>query len=166
MKVRLEVCAIVTSFICACGGTAANASATPSADSAAQRYVALVNGFWEDHVAATSGALQVCVGAAISGTTSNAVNPRLCKARGEAMLAVQQRFADDLAGISAPARFAGPDQAIRTALPGTLADLKAMISASGAGNKSEIQADANRYIADMQPILGALDEITPGIQHT
>lgn len=129
---------------------------------ARQRYVELVNGFWSDHVTATSGAQTVCLGADV-GTPS--LNPGLCKERGKAMLVVQQRFADALAGTVAPAQFADADRAIRNAMPPSLADLEAMVSAAAAGNPQGMRQAGLKYISDMQPMLEAFDEISPGVQH-
>ena len=81
------------------------------------------------------------------------------------MLAVQEKFFGDLVDTPAPAKFANEDRTFHERLPQTIADLKAMISASEMGNKEAIQMAANAYIADMQPILEALDVISPAVQH-
>ena len=80
-------------------------------------------------------------------------------------LPVQQKFFGDLVDTPAPAKFANEDRTFHERLPQTIADLKAMISASEMGNKEAIQMAANAYIADMQPILEALDVISPAVQH-
>lgn len=129
---------------------------------ATQRYVELVNGFWSDHVTATSGAQTVCIGADVGTST---LNPALCKERGTAMLEVQQRFADALAATVAPARFANADGAIRDAMTLTLADLQAMVAAATAGNPQAMRQSGLKYVSDMQPMLAAFDQISPGVQH-
>src|SRR5882672_5405168 len=91
---------IVTAVLVACSGGAAStaspgtAASTPKVDPLTQKYLALVNGYWQDHVTATSGALQVCVG---TGSGTQSVNQPLCQQRGVAMLAVQEKFLSDLA---------------------------------------------------------------------
>src|SRR5690348_12239466 len=146
MRKRLLLAAAIAA-LAACGSGGGAATASPSqggADAAAASYMRLVNGFWEDHVAATSGASQVCLG---SGLGTPQLNPVLCKQRGEVMLQVQQKFADALAATSAPPRFAAPDRAIRMAMPATLADLKAMIADAGAGQAAAMAQAALQYIA-------------------
>jgi hypothetical protein len=81
------------------------------------------------------------------------------------MLAVQQKFLSDLTATTAPAEFAGEDQAFRTQLPNTIVDLKAMISAADAGDKQAVQNASNAFVDDMGPVLAALDKINPSIQH-
>jgi hypothetical protein len=154
---RLGVLVLVA--LAACGSPSASATASspsPSTDSATRAYVALVAGFWHDHVIATSGALQVCV---------DSVNPPLCKPRGEAMLAVQQKFANDLANAQAPAKFMTEDKTIRLVLPVTIADLTSMVAAASANDKQGVKSASAKYVADMQPILEAFDRIDPAVQH-
>jgi hypothetical protein len=153
------VCVAAALAMTGCGSPAASSATvapSPTTDAQTRTYFDLVNGFWHDHVIATSGAQQVCV---------DAVNPPLCKARGEAMLAVQQKFADDLTKIQAPAKFATEDKTIRLDLPVTLADLTAMVAAASANDKRAVQADAGKHISDMQPILEAFDQIDPAVPH-
>jgi len=158
------IVSIIGVALCACsGGTSSpTTKASPTVDSVTQNYLAVVNGFWQDHVIATSGALQVCVG---TGTGTERVNAPLCRQRGAAMLAAQEKFFGDLVDTPAPAKLANEDRTFHERLPQTIADLKAMISASEMGNKEAIQMAANAYIADMQPILEALDVISPAVQH-
>jgi len=139
------------------------AASTASVDPSKSKYVALVNGFWDDHVTATSGALQVCIGL---GSGTQGVNPPLCGRHGQAMLSVQAKFLSDLSTVAAPTEFAAEDRTFRTQLPTANADLKSMISAADGGNAVAIQNAANLYILDMQPVLEALDQINPAVQHS
>jgi len=159
---------VVMTGLLGCGAqanqsTSGTVTATPTPEPLKQKYIDLVNGFWDDHVSATSGALQVCIG---TGVGTQGVNPALCGQHGKAMLKVQEKFLSDLGSVTPPAEFAAEDQTFRAKLPRANADLNAMIAAGDGGSVAAVQDAANVYIVDMQPVLEALDQINPAIQHS
>jgi hypothetical protein len=155
--------AVVSGCSTASGGSPTQAAAvSPTVDPVTQKYAALANGYWEDHVVATGGAATVCLG---TGVGTQGINPPLCRVRGAAMLAVQEKFLSDLGVTPPPPKFAADDRVFRTQLPKTVADLKAMISAADVGNQQGILDAANAYVDDMGPVPGALDHINPSVEH-
>jgi hypothetical protein len=150
----------------ACSNAASPSSTTHgsslSTGPAAQKYIDLANGFWDDHVTATAGAELVCLG---SGVGTHGINPALCKQHGDAMLAVQDKFLAALAPITPPPQFATEDKTFRSQLAIASGDLKTMLAACDAADLQAIQNAANTYVADMGPILDALNVITPAVDH-
>ena len=83
-----------------------------------------------------------------------------------ALLAVHQNFLKGLESTPAPARFAPDDQAFRTQLPRTIADLNVLISAAKTGNKGDVLQAATAYNNDMYPIVtDALNDVDPSVTH-
>lgn len=165
-RARLTLVAVaagVSILACSDSNAASHASTSPTVDSATVRYLALVNGFWTDHVRATNGAVVACLGS--SPGTTNGINPSRCKTAAIAMLAVQSKFTADLATVTAPTQFATEDQTFRTQLPIANADLTALIAVCDGQDPSGIKNASETYISDMGPILDALDELTPGVEH-
>jgi hypothetical protein len=113
-------------------------------------------------VTAEGNAAAVCLG---TGTGTQGINPPLCRVRAVAMLAVQEKFLSDLEVTPPPAKFAADDRVFRAQLPKTVVDLKAMISAAGAGNQQGILDASNAFLDDMGLVLGALTHINPSVEH-
>jgi hypothetical protein len=159
----VAVAAGVSVLACSGSNTATHASTSPTVDAGTVRYLALVNGFWTDHVRATNGAVVACLGS--SPGTTNGINPSRCKTAAIAMLAVQNKFTTDLAAVTAPSQFATEDHTFRTQLPIANADLTALIAVCDGQDPAGIQNASETYISDMGPILDALDKLSPGVEH-
>jgi hypothetical protein len=159
----VAVAAGVSVLACSGSNTATHASTSPTVDAGTVRYLALVNGFWTDHVRATNGAVVACLGS--SPGTTNGINPSRCKTAAIAMLAVQNKFTRDLAAVTAPSQFATEDHTFRTQLPIANADLAALIAVCDGQDPAGIQNASETYISDMGPILDALNKLSPGVEH-
>jgi hypothetical protein len=155
--------AVVSGCATASGGSPTQAAVTsPTVDALTQKYVDLANSYWDEHVTAEGNAAAVCLG---TGTGTQGINPPLCRVRAISMLAVQEKFLSDLDATPPPAKFAADDRVFRAQLPKTVVDLKAMISAAGAGNQQSILDASNAFLDDMGLVLGALTHINPSVQH-
>ena len=78
------------------------------------------------------------------------------------MIVVWESFLKDLSSLRASPRFAADVKIIRNQLPIGIGDLKAMVAAAAAGDKTAMQNAANRYISDMVPtVTGALGDMYP-----
>jgi hypothetical protein len=171
MKVRrlklLMLCLIVGALVSGCsnpsGGSSTHAAiASPTVDAPTQKYVALANTYWDDHVTAEGNAAAVCLG---TGVSTQGINPPLCRVRAVAMLKVQEKFLSDLDLTPPPPKFAADDRVFRAQLPKSVVDLKAMISAADASNPQGILDASNAFLDDMGLVLGALTHINPSVEH-
>ena len=154
--------------LAACSSAPGTASPTP--DTLTRAYVALVHSYWVDLQAAdeiTGGvnlAAQSCLGAGGSGT--ELVDPPTCRARAVALVAVQQKFLNDLATVVVPQRFADQDHVLRTKLPTVINDLNGLMAACDTNIKQKVADAANVYVGDMIPdVTTALDTIDPSVVH-
>jgi hypothetical protein len=78
------------------------------------------------------------------------------------MIAVWESFLKDLGSLPASPRFAADVKIIRNQLPKGIADLRAMVAAAAAGDKTAMQGAANQYISDMVPtVTAALGDMYP-----
>ncbi len=83
-----------------------------------------------------------------------------------ALLAAQQKFLSGLDNTPAPPKFAADDQAFRSQIPKTIADLGAMISAADTGSKDAVLQATTTYLNDMIPtVTGAMDHVDPSVVH-
>jgi hypothetical protein len=149
-------------------------SASPTSDAVARNYVALVHNYWIQEQAADGAskganvAARVCLGKQPPDAPSNVqlIDPPMCRERGVAILANQEKFLSDLSSTPPPSQFSADDQAFRTQIPRAIVDLKALISASETGNKEGALAAATAYNNDMFPIVtNALNDVDPSVQH-
>lgn len=67
------------------------------------------------------------------------------------MIAVWERFLKDLDSTRAPPKFTADVATIRSQLPKGIEDLRAIVAAAAAGDKTAMQNAANNYIGDMVP---------------
>ena len=67
------------------------------------------------------------------------------------MIAVWDRFLNNLDSIPVPPKFASDVRIIRNQLPKGIADLKAMVAAATLGDTTVMLKAANQYIGDMVP---------------
>lgn len=171
---------VVAVFLCvACGSSptptaATSPSAAPTSDALTQTYVAIVQSYWTDHIAAdgASGGIneasRACLGT-INDTAppdESLVQPQVCHDRGVLILASQEKFLADLKGAIAPVQFASDDRIFLRDLPTTIVLLKSMNSAAAAGNKPETFDYANKYANVMLTwVTGALDDVDPSTKH-
>src|SRR5579864_168424 len=118
--------AILTCFVVACGAsTASPPSPSPTTDQVTAKYVALIHDYWirlmaADEATATSNvAAVVCLGNSSPSSPTDIANvdPVRCGERAAAILAVHQKFQDDLQLTPAPPRFMTEDRTIRATLP-------------------------------------------------
>lgn len=156
------------------GPSPSAAAASPSPDLVTANYVELVHDYWVREQAADEAsngsnvAAEVCLGVARPGAVTNLelIDPGRCRARAVALLANAQRFLSDLQRTPAPPRFAQDDQAFRTQLPKAIADLKALIAATGTGNRDTVLRAATAYDDDMYPVVtDALNDVDPAVRH-
>jgi len=90
----------------------------------------------------------------------------MCGERAVALLANHEKFLSDLDSTPAPPKFAADDQAFRTQLPKTIADLKALIATAQTGSKQAVLQAATAYNDDMFPIItDALNDVDPLVSH-
>ncbi len=119
------VAALVLAFLSGCGGGAVaspSPATSPTPDAATQRYVALIEGYWDGIQAAdvvqgnTNVAARTCLGNAspTAKTDISLIDPKVCAERANALVAVHQKFLSDLDTTPAPARFAADDHVFRT----------------------------------------------------
>jgi hypothetical protein len=136
--------------------------------------VDVVQRYWQgilraDGVTANGNeAARACLGAASPGDApdANLVNPDGCRAHAVALVAVQQRFLDDLSTTVAPKKFAADDAIFRSEVPRAIAGLQAIISAASTGNKQSVVEATNAYIDVMIPkVTTALDDVDPSVRH-
>jgi hypothetical protein len=149
-------------------------SASPTSDSATQDYVALIHNYWIQEQAADGAskganvAARVCLGKQPPDAPTNLqlIDPPMCRERGVAILANQDKFLNDLNSTPAPSQFSADDQAFRTQIPKAIVHLKALISASETGSKEAVLAAATAYNNDLFPIVtNALNDVDPSVQH-
>jgi hypothetical protein len=94
------------------------------------------------------------------------IDPPTCRDRAVALLAAEQKFLSDLDSTPAPPKFAPDDQAFRSQLPKTIADLKALISAADTGSKDAVLQATTRFLSDMIPtVTAAMDHVDPSVVH-
>ena len=122
----------------ACGQPSAVTTAAPSPDS----LVTLVHSYHDEYVAARGDGYDYCV------VTMDALN---CHDRGVAMIAVWERFLKDLSTTPVAPKFVTDVATIRSQLPKGVDDLRAMVAAAEAGDKTAMQNEANKYVGDMVP---------------
>lgn len=148
--------------------------ASPTPDLVTTNYVALVHDFWIQEQAAdivsngSNLAAKVCLGSDPPGSATRLqlVDPKQCGARAVALLGVHQNFLKGLDSTPAPANLAADDQAFRTQLPRTIADLNVLISAAKTVNKGDVLQAATAYNNDMYPIVtDALNDVDPSVTH-
>jgi stage V sporulation protein SpoVS len=161
--------------IIACGGSPTQAVvSSPTPDSVAGNYVALVRNFWieiqaADEVSIGNVAARACAGQSTFGAPTNMqlIDPPTCRERAVALLAAQQKFLSDLDTTPAPPTFAIDDQTFRSQLPKTIADLKALIAAADTGSKDAVLQATTTFLSDMIPtVTGALDHVDPSVLHS
>src|SRR4029077_572782 len=134
-----------------------------------RNYVNLVRSFWSDIQAADevsigNVAARTCLGGA--ATNMQLIDPPVCRDRALALLAVQQKFLSALYGTPAPPRFAADDQAFRSQIPKTIADLRALISAADTGSRDAVLEATTTYLHDMIPtVTGAMDHVDRSVVH-
>src|SRR5438105_12854455 len=139
-RASLLVCLIA--FTCACGQSSSGAGPTPTPDGTTRSYVSLAQSYHDKYVAARGDGYEACVVDLV---------PPDCHDRGVAMIVVWESFLKDLSSLRASPRFAADVKIIRNQLPIGIGDLKAMVAAAAAGDKTTMQNAANRYISDMIP---------------
>jgi hypothetical protein len=136
--------------------------------------VAVVQRYWQgilraDGVTSNSNqAARACLGAASPGDApdANFVDADGCRAHAVALVAVQQRFLDDVSTTVAPKKFAADDAIFRSEVPRAIAGLQAMISAASTGNRQSVVDATIAYIDVMVPkVTGALDHVDPSVRH-
>jgi hypothetical protein len=136
--------------------------------------VALVHNYWIQEQAADGAskganvAARVCLGKVPPDAASSVqlIDPPMCRERGLAILANQEKFLSDLSSTQPPSQFSADDQAFRTQIPKAIVDLRALISASETGNKEAVLAAATAYNNDMYPIVtDALNDVDPSVTH-
>jgi hypothetical protein len=67
----------------------------------------------------------------------------------------------------APPKFAADDQAFRSQLPKTIADIKAMNSAADTRSKVAVVQATTVFLDDMIPtVTNALDHVDPSVAHS
>jgi hypothetical protein len=128
------VTAVLAFAIVACGGGGSPAQAvvsSPTPDSVTRNYVNLVRNFWietqtADEVSIGNVAARSCEGKTAFDVPTNMqlVDPPTCRDRAVALLAAEQKFLSDLDRTPAPPKFGADDQAFRSQLPKTIADLR------------------------------------------
>jgi hypothetical protein len=119
--------------LASCGGSDATKPtiASPTPDSVATRYVALVRDYWNRYVDARGNGGLVCY-------DPKYVDPAMCRQRAAAVLAVHEKFLGDLDTPPPPPKFAADDQIFRSQLPKAIADVKAMISAADSNDPDAV----------------------------
>jgi hypothetical protein len=182
MVVSYVAALVISGLVVACGGgssqptTAASPSIarSPTPDATTLKYVALVEAYWRDIVAADgiigsqNVAARVCLGAPSPNSVPDVqlVDPVICGQRATAILAAQQKFLTSLASTPAPPRYAADDQVFRTQIPKAIADIRLLIRACASGNKQAVQDASNVYVGDMMPaVTNALDDVDPNTPH-
>lgn len=159
----------------ASGGSSTGAGfASPTTDSLARNYIALVHNYWIQEQAADGAskganvAARACLGKEPPDAPTNVqlIDPPMCRERGVAILANQEKFLSDLNSTAAPSQFSADDQAFRTQIPKAILDVKALVSASETGNKQALLAAATAYNNDMFPtVTDALNDVDPSVAH-
>jgi hypothetical protein len=165
---------LVVVWSSACGSPSMQAVvSSPTPDSVTRNYVNLVRNFWSDIEAADevsigNVAARTCLGEASFGEPTNMqlIDPPTCRDRAVALLAAQQKFLSGLGSTPAPTKFAADDQAFRSQLPRTIADLKAMIAAAETASKDALLQATTTYLNDMIPtVTGAMDHVDRSVVH-
>jgi hypothetical protein len=78
------------------------------------------------------------------------------------MIAVWESFLKDLNAMPAAPKFASDVRTIHSQLPKGVDDLRAMVAAAGAQDRTATSKAADAYISDMVPtVTGALGDIYP-----
>jgi len=67
------------------------------------------------------------------------------------MIAVWERFLKDLSSAPIAPKFMADVAIVRSQLPKGIDDLRAMVAAATAGDRSAMQKAAERYVGDMVP---------------
>jgi hypothetical protein len=186
---RTARCSMLAAFLLisstACGSSPPQAVvASPTQDSVARSYVALVHNYWIqyktaegdiDHVSgigtgpfSDGDAAKACFGLPSPSLPQDVklVDPPICGRLSAAMLAVHEKFLLDLESTPAPAKFAADDRALRSQLPKAIADVKAIIDAANTGSKEAVLLATTAYVNDMIPtVTDALNDIDPLVVH-
>jgi hypothetical protein len=186
---RMAVSSILGVFLLigssACGSSLTQAvTGSPTPDSLARSYVALVHNYWIqyktaegdlDHISGISTGpfgdadmAKVCFGLPSPSLPQDVklVNPLTCGRLSVAILAVHESFLRDLESATTPAKFATDDRAFRSQLPKAIADVKAMISAASTGSKEAVFEATTAYVSDMMPtVTDALNDVDPSVVH-
>jgi hypothetical protein len=170
---RVLVGVLVAMCLGACGGSVAQPSASPSTDSIARNYVALVHAYWAsvkagDNIGGIDADAIVCLGnkPPPAQTDLQLVDPPKCQQIAVVWLDVHQKFLVDLEATPAPAKFASDDGAIRAGLPKAVVDLKSLIVVASTNDKAAVRQATIVYINDMIPtVTSALDDIDPTVVH-
>jgi len=176
---KAALAATLAALLVACSSAGTSSStpvvvASPTPDSLTRNYVALIHNYWIQEQAAdvasngSNLAARVCLGMYPPGRPTNLqfIDPAMCGERAVALLANHEKFLSDLGSTPAPQKFAADDQAFRTQLPKTIADLKALIAAAQTGSKQAVLQAATAYNDDMFPIVtDALNDVDPLVSH-
>ncbi len=140
------VCIALSAAACGSPHSSSQASPTvtnsPTPDAVTQAYIDLVRKYHDRYVTARGDGYQYCV------VELDAPN---CQARGVAMITVWDSFLNDLDSTPVPPKFAADVKIIHNQLPKGIADLKAMVEAAAAGDKTAMLRAADTYISDMVP---------------
>jgi hypothetical protein len=168
------VVALILSLSSGCGSSSTRAVvSSPTPDTVTRNYVALVRNLWidiqaADEVSLGNVAARACLGESPFGAPTNMqlIDPPTCRERIVALLAAQQKFLSALDSTPAPPKFAADDQAFRSQLPKTIADLKALISTADTGSKDAVLQATNAFLSDMIPtVTSAMDHVDPSVVH-
>lgn len=176
MHIGRATIVLAVALTMSCGGTTTPTAIHPSPtlDTTARDYVALIHTYWIQEQAADEAsnganvAARVCLGMDPPGTATNLqlVDPTACRERATAILANAQWFLAQLDRTPAPAKFAQDDRAFRDQLPKAIADLNALVSATQSGSKDDVVRAATAYNNDMYPVVtDALNDVDPSVRH-
>lgn len=131
--------------------------ASPTTDAIAQKYVALVHNYWSQYVSARADGATVCL---------NRIDPPKCGERAVAILAVHEKFLNDLDNTPPSPKFAEDDLVFRRQLPKAIADVKAMVAAAETGDNQAVFQATSAYVSDMIPtVTDALDHVDSSVTH-
>jgi hypothetical protein len=140
-------CVALATAACGASGHTSGATSLPSPD----RLVALVHSYHDEYVAARGNGYGYCV------VELDAQN---CHDRGVAMIAVWERFLKDLDATPIAPKFTADVATIRSQLPKGIDDLRTMVAAAAAGDKTAMHNAAEKYAGDMVPtVTDALGDI-------
>ncbi len=186
---RMAMVAILSALLLGCSSAGGSSptkavAASPTPDSLARNYVALVHNYWIqyktaegdlDHISGTNtgpfgdgDAARACFGLQSPSLPQDVklVDPPTCGRLSVAMLAAHEKFLRDLESTPAPVKFAADDRAFRSQLPKAVADVKAMIFASSTGSKDAVLNATKAYVGDMIPVVtSTLDDVDPSVVH-
>lgn len=159
----------------ACGSSPTQVVAgSPTPDSLARSYVALVHNYWIQYKAAEGNVslfTRVCWGNPSAAGPGDAgdpsvVDPPRCREIAAAILPAHESFLSNLDTTPAPAKFAADDQVLRSQLPKAIAAVKAMMAAAAVGNRAAVIQSMTAYVEAMvPPVLDALNDVDPSVAH-